>query len=347
MKNPAIRPRSFGLVFLASLAALIAIQCLILTVVNPRRYFGSISVFPQVFTNSRRVKVETFLRFQREAPVTGLILGSSRSMLLAPAEFDRRTGLRFYNGGVFAGTAEDFLSVYRFVRSQGQHPQVVVLGLDPAAILQGTPSEELAANFALASTLDPRPRGRFAWCWHQAKLYKRMLRMQSLVEIADSIRLWRNPPEERNHFFANGQLREQTTEKAIQAGHYDFRLENDRSRQRMLESLRNSKGLSARRTQMVERLIEEAQGDRARVIIWMPPVHPALRQSLAALPEARTADALARDFTLNLAQRYPVQVIDLTDPDAFGGDPDRWYDAIHTSPQDADKIARQLAAYGI
>lgn len=231
VKNPAIRPLSFGMVFPASLAALIAIQCLVLTVVNPRRYFGSISVFPQVFTNSRRVKVETFLRFQQEAPVTGLILGSSRSMLLAPTEFDRRTGLRFYNGGVFAGTAEDFLSVYRFVRSQNQHPQVVVLGLDPAAVLDGPASEELAANFALASALKPPAAGPAAWWWHQARLYKKMIRLQSLVEIATSVSLWRNPPEERNHFFPDGQLHEYTTEKAIQYGRYDFRRENDRSRQ--------------------------------------------------------------------------------------------------------------------
>ncbi len=347
MKLPALHPRFFGLTFLLSLAALTALQCLLLTVVNPRRYFGSSDAFPQVFTNSRRVKTEAFLRFQQEAPVTGLILGSSRSMLLAPAEFDRRTGLRFFNGGVFAGTAEDFLSVYRFARAQGQHPQVVVLGLDPAAIFEGSPSEELAANFALASALEPPAAGPLSWWWHQLKLYKKMLRLQSLVEIATSLHLWRNPPEERNHFYADGQLHEQTTEKAIQTGRYDFRRENERSRQRMLESLRNSKGLSARRTRMVEQLIQEAQADHARVIVWMPPLHPALRQSLTALPEARTADEHARAFTLSLAQRYPVQVIDLTDPGAFGGNPDRWYDAIHPSPQDADKIARQLAAYGI
>lgn len=326
---------------------MVGAHCLLITTVDPRRYFSSSSSFPQLHPNSRRVKVEALARFQQAGPVTGLILGSSRSMLLPPQEFDRRTGLRFFNAGVFSATAEDFLSLYRLARRNGNHPRVIVLGLDPAAIYEGRPEEELRANFALTTALENQAVSGWNKAWHSLTLYKRMLRPQALVEMASSIALRNHPPEPRNAFDADGRLHEHKTDRAIQSGEYDFRAELERSRRRMIDSFANFQGLSPRRTQLIETLVEQAAADQARVVIWMPPVHPTLLQTMARSPQARTADGLARQFTTGLAERYPVQVIDLTDPSAFGGDPDRWYDSIHISPRDADKIARRLAAYGI
>jgi hypothetical protein len=347
VRASALYPRQFWWTFLLSLALMVGAHCLLVTIVDPRRYFTSSSSFPQIYPNSRRVKVEALARFQQAGPVTGLILGSSRSMLLSPQEFDRRTGLRFFNAGVFSGTAEDFLSLYRLARRNGNHPRVIVLGLDPAAIYEGRPEEELSANFALTTALENRAASGWAQGWHSLTLYKRMLRPQALVEVANSLALRRHPPEPRSSFDADGRLHEHKTERAIQSGQYDFRGELENSRRRMIERLETFQGLSQRRTQLIESLLAQAAADQARVVIWMPPVHPTLLETMARSPQASTADGLARQFTTGLAERYPVQVIDLTHPSAFGGDPDRWYDSIHISPLDADKIARRLAAHGI
>ena len=343
----ALQPRHFWSIFLLSLALMVGAHCLAVYTVDPRRYFHSQTLFPQVQANSRRVKVEELGRFGQTAPITGLILGSSRSMLLAPQEFDRRTGLRFFNAGVFSGTAEDFLSLYRHSRRLGHHPQVIVLGLDPAAIYEGDPTEELTANLPLTAALANEPTTGWTTFWHQLRLYKRMLRPQAIVEVASSVAWRAQPPEPRNSFDADGLLHERKTDQAIQSGAYDFPAELERSRRQMMASLESFRGLSPRRTQWIEALLDEAAADQARVVIWLPPIHPTLRQTMAGLPHARAADDLARRFTTGLAERYPIQVIDLTDPATFGGNPDRWYDSIHISPHDAGKIARQLAAYGI
>src|SRR5947209_1539844 len=129
-------PRSgfaFFRIFLAWTFGIVLVYCVLLSVIDPWRHFGG-HWFPQIVPVPVHEKLPLFARYQQTAPVTGLILGSSRSMILPPAALDRLTGLRFFNAGVFGGLPEDHLAVYRLLFEQGARPTVLFLGLEDVSL---------------------------------------------------------------------------------------------------------------------------------------------------------------------------------------------------------------------
>ena len=101
--------------------------------VDARGQFGT-GLFPVVVSRTRADKSRLFLDFQRQQPVNGLVIGSSRSMRVAPAYLTARTGLRFFNFGVDDARAEDYLAIERWVRAHGGVPRLAVMGLDIEAL---------------------------------------------------------------------------------------------------------------------------------------------------------------------------------------------------------------------
>jgi len=109
--------RRFAVLLLALLAALAVLYMVAAVLVDPRGIFG-LGLARPVTWNTREAKVELFEKFNRERPVEGLILGSSRTMKIAPGECEARLGKRFFNFCVARAMTEDYLSIYRWARAR-------------------------------------------------------------------------------------------------------------------------------------------------------------------------------------------------------------------------------------
>jgi hypothetical protein len=94
-------------------------------VVNP---FGSYAthLFEPMVLHSRADK----LRLLEAAPAPDVvILGSSASFALAPAQISRRTGLSAFNASVHGGTPRDYHALLRHLEERGAWPRAVLIAL--------------------------------------------------------------------------------------------------------------------------------------------------------------------------------------------------------------------------
>ncbi|TWT97569.1 hypothetical protein Pla108_17210 [Botrimarina colliarenosi] len=92
------------------------------------------------------------LGVSQASPATdGLVMGSSRVLLLSRAQLEAVTGVGFYNAGVYYGRTEDFLALARrFETTRARAPRVLVIGLDIDAFAdQIGPDSELIRTAAL------------------------------------------------------------------------------------------------------------------------------------------------------------------------------------------------------
>src|SRR5689334_19640877 len=111
----------FLFLFLAALAALSGIYLTAAVIINPYGDFNS-SRFPVALLGDRYAKMHLFENFKANGPIDGVILGSSRTMKLDPAAFQRAYRLRFFNFGVTNAKAEDFLALQRWMAKSGVMP---------------------------------------------------------------------------------------------------------------------------------------------------------------------------------------------------------------------------------
>src|SRR3989442_7710054 len=81
----------FVVLFLTAVAGVAVFLVGLARLVDPRDDFGT-GVFPVVVSDARREKLEQFVTYNRERPVEGIVLGSSRSMKLGPRSLE--AGLR-------------------------------------------------------------------------------------------------------------------------------------------------------------------------------------------------------------------------------------------------------------
>src|SRR3569623_1513769 len=121
----------FFILFSIHLVLLGAVYCGFVRYVDPYGEFGS-GHFPSVVMDSQHEKLLLFKTFARNGPTDGLILGTSRSMLLRPTALAAGLGpgSRVFNFAVENGHAEDFLAIYHYVRAEGAKPRWIVIGLD-------------------------------------------------------------------------------------------------------------------------------------------------------------------------------------------------------------------------
>jgi len=88
--------RVFLLQFFAAFLVIFSVYVATAVVVNPRGYFPP-RLFPQPAQHSRPEKIALFLAYSRNVSIDGLVLGSSRSMLISPAELDGPLSAHFFN----------------------------------------------------------------------------------------------------------------------------------------------------------------------------------------------------------------------------------------------------------
>jgi hypothetical protein len=253
--------------------------------------------------------------------------------------------------------AEDYLAIYRWVRQQGVAVRYLVIGLDVEALHDDdrpepglVRNEELVRALLRAELPVPAPPAIEAaghpGLVRRLKQQKATFRIEYLEDATRSLRLFWRPadrPLPMLEFEDDGYLRYRRWEQQRAAGTFRFDEGLERCLAKYLGRFDGMSRLSERRRAYLRAVVEEAQGEGARVLVWITALHRRTEQYL----EARTAYASllqdTRAYQEAIAREDGVVPYDFSSPPAGeGGDPG-WYDCAHIDEAVADRVARSLA----
>ncbi len=339
--------RSFGTTFLFTIVFALICYFIVATVVNPRRVFWG-QIFPQVMPNTRALKLNLLGKYSRTGHVDLVVLGSSRSMRFSPDLLESLTGERTFNAGVFIGAPNEYLSIYRVMKQRGIVPKTLLVGLDQETLdPENSPAPDFESNLALKSALKGAVPNERARIWNWVILYKQTLTPYYLQNMAESIWIRIHPRPPLFEIASNGHEEERTVDSEMQSGVYP-QAEKIMNCEDSLEGKFNGfRDVSAELENDLEQLFSEAARDHVRVLLWITPVHPQAIDKILHDPEAGRNFRTAGAHLIALAATYHLPIQDLTDSKSFGGHPDSWYDCVHYSQGDSDRIANKLFQNGL
>ncbi|GAA5534565.1 hypothetical protein [Deinococcus aluminii] len=316
----------------------------ILWYIDPHGQFGG-GRFPTVTLDARRQKMSLFRAYERQAPVQGLILGSSRSMKLDPQVFSEKTGLRYFNFTVDAAKAEDYLAIYRWARAQGAPIRQVMLGLDVEALHDDNVLfSNLKHNADLRRMLSPGQEAPLVTLSANVSRIKDMFTLNFLRDAAKVV-LARARSENRvpfMEFTANGYLHYPGREQARAAGTFNLTREVSACLPGYLSTFGTMRSLSPQRWQDLETLVREVQADGGQIEIWISPLHPTTTDLLASQTRYTRLLEQTRAALQDLSRRTGVRVRDYASPDRFGSNAENWYDCAHIDNQGAALLSSRL-----
>jgi hypothetical protein len=320
--------------------------------VDPLGDFGT-GLFPVISGDARRDKMRLFEERTADrsaasgGPVEGLVLGSSRSFKIDPSELQRQTGLRFFNFAVEVARAEDDLAIYRWVRSHGVLPKILIVGLDVEGLHDDDQIQDrLRRNWALRQQIpeiSPPPATPLAKLAESAALRKSLFTIGYAKEMLLSVRLALVPTPRAVSFEADGTSKTATVDAQIQAGTYPLADQLRTCLPTYLGIYRSMHGLSAQREATLRELVREATGDGVDVRVWITGVHPdaipyfSQRSEYPAFVDATWA------YLGQLRSEYGIHAYNFSDPAAYGAIRDGFHDCAHVDSRNGALIARTIA----
>ena len=136
-------------------AALLLGHVIFVWLVDARKDFATGVIRPLVM-DSRWEKTVLYAKASADTPVTGILLGSSRTLTFRPADLDKETGLHCFNFAVQSARAEDHLAIYRWLCAQNKTPRLLVIGYDVELLHDADPIDaRLMRHTALWRQLHP------------------------------------------------------------------------------------------------------------------------------------------------------------------------------------------------
>lgn len=330
--------------FLGAVLLFAGLYLAVAVVVDPRGDFGT-GQFPVITQDVRAIKMQRFIADRQRGNIDGLVLGSSRSMKLRPAELAAGSDLRFFNFAVDNARTEDYLAIYRWTRRQGAHPRLLIIGLDIEDLHDNnTPDRNLRWNDALNRELHHTPAPPIL-----GETLARGKRVKSAFSVHYSAEIVRSLAARAHNadttpfmdFEADGYLRYRRWEAEQSRGAFDYHAAVTGSVQEYQQRMMGMRALSSTRKDRVETLVREARADGVRVAIWLTPLHPRVRQRLSA---TTAYDALLADTQrwLGDLDRQGVMVIDCHDLSCLDKSPESWYDGAHVGEENARRLAKKL-----
>jgi hypothetical protein len=336
--------------FLARLIAwLLAIAALYLAAIHaadPRGEFGT-GWFPRAIENARVSKLALFDAYSADAPVQGLVLGSSRSMLLSPTVLEERTKLRFFNFAVNDGGVEDLLALYRWAKHRGAPLRQLVVGVDAYALFEAPMNDDLRRSEPLMRAYLDYPAA-FPSLPERAdmvqSLYGAVFSLPYLEAAAYSVALGIAPGHlpPATYEDRDGLLHDAKLERQLAAG--TFRLSDtlDASTVTMRGYFTRVGVNSPQKRRDLETLVAEARAAGVHVVLWITCLHPVIvGRLLADTPYASMLDQTRAELE-HLHQNYDADVYDFSTPDRFYGLPDGFVDGGHVDTENARRIVHAL-----
>jgi hypothetical protein len=337
--------RGFSRTFLVWLSALFLAYLALAVWVDPRGDFG-VRAFPIVALDSRKEKMDLFDRWNRARPVEGLVLGSSRSMKIDPADLSDLTSERWFNFAVDSARAEDYLAIYRWAHQRDPALRALLVGLDVEAFHDRADYDDrLKSDPGLMRALEgggsTRASSRAA---DELGRLKSVLSRYYAEDMVRSLRAAVRPAPPHMNFDGAGFLHYGLWEAQRAAGTFDMKSHLAASREEYLRRFREMRGLSVTRRQRLVALLREALRDRVRVVVWITPIHPDLANYLGRETSYRELLAATRDFAAKATSEAGIPFYDFSTPEAFGGDGGGWYDGGHIDENNSRRIMRAVAA---
>jgi hypothetical protein len=341
-------PMTYGRTLIATLASLMSLYLAAAMIVDPRGIFGT-KRFPDLVMDARAEKMASFARYSMKHKVDGLILGSSRSMMLSPQALSSATGCTFFNFSVDSARAEDYLAIYNWVCRAASPPRVLIIGLDVEALHNAEAYDDrLRDNVQLIQALEGGKKGRVPLSMRAESEWKKLKSIYSTQYIRDMVRSVRLRFEGPSYlpvssFDEDGYLRNPLWDDQRQRGTYDFQGFVNVSKKEYEERFARMTGLSAERERALERLVAGARADGVQIEIWVTALHPEVARHLASCTSypARLQETLG--LLESLRSKYGVRIFDFSAPASFSGIASGWYDGGHIDAANADRVARLLA----
>lgn len=326
---PARRgPLAVGAIFLLLVGAQAAAVLAMNVVVDPRGEFETGLFAPISTWSEERDKLD--LLAAAPAPRT-LVLGSSRVMKLAPADFETLGRGPAFNLGLSGSTVSDALTTYDAARSLHAAPSLVVLGVDtdrmvvtradrwaePRPFEDLTPGEygrRLAASYSLDYFWDTLNVVRYNVAGYPPKSVT--IDPDGLYHYVDWESRSPRPPPDPLAF-----------ERAL----------------RVHTGFYSDPGLDPARVEGLADFVARARSEGTEVILFMTPLHPALQAEL----DRSTRYPEARENVLGALVELcgeGVRVHDLETLHSFGGSPGDFKDVVHYGPDNARRLVETLLA---
>jgi hypothetical protein len=329
------RDRAFLRTFAGTLVVLLVAIALLVRVTDPLAAFGT-GLLPPIVSVDRDYKASLY-RARTPGPEI-VLLGSSRIKTLRPECVSALTGRPAFNFGVNAGVAEDFLAIFRFMRSQpGFRVREILLGADPEAFT-GDPSfgRALAQSRALSpfvSQVRSDPERLWTDLWSQEAVFAAV--RSGWHYGFDSEKL----PQEA--LAPDGSQTRPLLDHEIRSGHFPQQSAVLASSHAVRFRYLAGTHLSPGRLAQLHEFLEEAYAAGVLVTAFVPPVHPALSRDAAgtALPHLG-AELVA--FLRSAERRALVRYVETRSLSDFRGDSTHYYDALHMTADNADRLLTAL-----
>ena len=323
--------RSFVGVFAGTIAAL----ALLVWLTDPLATFGT-NLVPPVVSADRDYKAALYRARSPEPEI--VLLGSSRVKTLRPGCITALTSRPAFNFGVNAGTAEDFLAIFRFMRAQpGFRVREIVLGAEPEAFVG-----EVGTNRALSESRVLAPFASFPtlgvrWNWAD------LLGEQAVTAAFRSVGHFAFHPDAlpQEALAADGFQTHPRWDAELRLGVFPQQTRVAVSSRDVRSRYAGGISLSSSRLRELDRLLGEAKDARVRVTVFVPPVHPLLlHEAMGTALPSLTAQLVG---VLRGAERKGlVRYAETRSLADFAGDPALYYDAIHMTAANADRLLAAL-----
>lgn len=322
----------FAVQLVAMGAVLLLLYGASVAAVNPRGEFPW-QPLPPISSEDPAYKL-WLLREQPEPPEV-LILGSSRSQKVAPADVEATSNLTAFNFALADAYPEDALAVYRGVADEVR-PREVILGLDLNR-LEPRERESDRTRYAFG----PLHQGNASaadWVAALGHTYTELYARQAGGAILETTGV---VDAGLVDFDGDGLAHYVPWETAQAAGTFDQEATVDafvRGRNGYVAF----RGLDPGHAQAVRDVVDAARADGVTVRVWLSPVHPRLEQSYGNESYPMYV-AAARDLLASLCQPG-VHAHDLTDIATFGGRAEWFFDGSHMMQENTRLIVRALYA---
>jgi hypothetical protein len=326
--QPTGQAKRWTRVFLGTVLGICFVLATVNLVVNPYGYYFT-RVFPPLTWSSRETKLE-LLRHAAAPEV--IVLGSSRTMKVAPVQITELTGKRAFNACVDSARVEDWYAMYGYARDGLAIPmKEVVLGIDIEAFHDHSePDGRLLAAKDLRQHLPSSMR----WKWLEQTAG--LVGYAQTIDSVRSLRLSRQGyPPPPNHFDADGLAHDTVVKR--------FDPKTDTQIASYEGRFAGFTDLDAERRRTFEELLERASHDGVRVRAFVTPLHPLLLERLRKTRDFDHLHRLLVTYLSSLTARFPAfTVTDFTEIEAFGGDPTLFTDGAHTNDENSRRMTAAL-----
>jgi hypothetical protein len=286
---------------------------------------------------------------QTEGPPKVLILGSSRMIQLSPSYVEAITGKKTYNYAVTGGNMIDCLTQYRYALRIGAKPDLIILNADEDMLASGLTranlrlmghaglfrevprSERLSAfigalkGINLVGTL----RSARALCERTSTAEGRQLHRKDFLFLEDGYRI--NPERAIAREFGTFVL--------------DREIMMDLSQQRSGDETDYESGLGAGLVPQMQAFLHEllasAKVHGIDVYVVTTPEHPSIRETKLGILRKHLRRQL-QEYLQRECGQFAFRYCDFADLASFSGNPDEFWDSIHQTPVNIQRMTNAL-----